>query len=138
MRVYLDSCIIIYLIEGTPDLRDRINRRLLAPADAIPTAVFTDLSRLECRVKPLASGDAMLLRDFDEFFATPGYVKFTMGTPAFDSATDLRARYGLKTPDALHLAAAIASGCEQIWTNDGRLTRAAQGRISVLPMDQIA
>ena len=47
MRVYLDSCIIIYLTESSADVRDRISPRLLSSAGAVPTVVFTDLSRLE-------------------------------------------------------------------------------------------
>ena len=31
MRVYLDSCVIIYLTEGGADMQDRIGRRLLLP-----------------------------------------------------------------------------------------------------------
>ena len=98
MRVYLDSCIIIYLTESSADVRDRISPRLLSSAGAVPTVVFTDLSRLECRVKPLAAGNATVLADYDDFFAAPGYAKFAFDTPTFDIATDLRARYGLNTP----------------------------------------
>lgn len=137
MRVYLDSCIIIYLTEGRADLRDRISRGLLATEDTPPTVVFTDLSRLECRVKPLAAGDATILANYDEFFATPGYVKFVIDTAAFDLATELRARHGLKTPDALHLASAIASGCDEFWSNDERLATAMDVRLRMLTIDQL-
>ena len=43
----------------------------------------------------------------------------------FDRAAELRAKYRLKTPDALHLACAIHHGCSEFWTNDGRLDEAA-------------
>jgi len=45
----------------------------------------------------------------------------------FDRASRLRAGYGLKTPDALHLATALHYGCDEFWTNDGRLKLAAGG-----------
>lgn len=137
MRVYLDSCIIIYLTESSADVRDRISNRLLLFAEDAPTVVFTDLSRLECRVKPLATGNATVLADYDDFFATPGYVKFVMDTLTFDVATEMRARHSLKTPDALHLAAAIASGCDELWSNDARLTRATENRIRIVTIDQL-
>ncbi|MCI5218746.1 MAG: PIN domain-containing protein [Candidatus Electrothrix sp. LOE2] len=41
----------------------------------------------------------------------------------FDKATELRAQYSLKTPDAIHLAAALVSGCDVFLTNDLRLNR---------------
>ena len=138
MRVYLDSCIVIYLTEGSAEMRERIGRRLLRSAEAEPTVAFTDLSRLECRVKPLATGNATLLMDYDSFFATPGYVKYVLDTAAFDIATELRASHGLRTPDALHLAAAIAVGCEELWTNDKRLERAADSRIRIVSIDQFS
>ena len=40
-----------------------------------------------------------------------------------DRATDIRARYGFRTPDAMHLAAAVVSGCDVFLTNDHRLDR---------------
>lgn len=137
MRVYLDSCIIIYLTEGSAEMQDRIGRRLLLPEDDPPTVVFTDLSRLECRVRPLAAGDATALADYDDFFSTPGYVKFAIDTSAFDLATELRARHDLKTPDALHLATAIASGCDEFWSNDDRLARVTGVGIRMLTVDQL-
>jgi predicted nucleic acid-binding protein len=47
-------------------------------------------------------------------------------------ATDLRAQYRLKTPDALHLAAAITAGCDEFWTNEHRLEQAAAGRLTLV------
>ena len=41
-----------------------------------------------------------------------------------------RVQHGLKTPDALHLAAALHHGCTEFWTNDDRL-RAAAGALAV-------
>ena len=37
------------------------------------------------------------------------------------------ARFGIKTPDALHLATAIGHGCAALWTADDRLQRAGHG-----------
>jgi uncharacterized protein len=45
----------------------------------------------------------------------------------FLQAAQLRAHFGLKTPDALHLACAQHHGCEALWTNDDRLARAGHG-----------
>ena len=43
--------------------------------------------------------------------------------------------HGIKTSDALHLAAALESGCSEFWTNDLRLPSAIEEkiRIRVLP-----
>jgi len=50
-----------------------------------------------------------------------------MPPAVYDGAAELRARYGLRTPDALHLACAQHHGCQALWTNDDRLARASHG-----------
>lgn len=47
-------------------------------------------------------------------------------------AADLRARYSLRTPDALHLATAIEARCQAFLTNDNGLRRVAELRVLVL------
>lgn len=47
-------------------------------------------------------------------------------------AADLRARYRLRTPDALQLAATINIGCEVFLTNDAALQRVTELRVLVL------
>ena len=132
MRVYFDSCIVIYLIERREPWHSGIRqqlRRLSTPDSAV---VFTDLNRLECRVFPIAAGMPDLLADYDAFFASDGLVWHGLQTDTFHLATDLRAQYRLKTPDALHLAAAITAGCDEFWTNDQRLEQAAAGRLTLV------
>ena len=119
-RVYLDSCVVIYLREGTPEQRARIHERI-AEAGAIGgTFSVSELGRFECRVGPLKRADAALLADYDAFFALPELIVAPLDRAAFDRAASLRATMGLKTPDALHAGAALASGCDEIWTNDRR------------------
>jgi predicted nucleic acid-binding protein len=48
-----------------------------------------------------------------------------MPAAVFHQAAELRAQYGLKTPDALHLATARHHGCTALWTNDNRLSKVA-------------
>ena len=137
MRVYPDACVVIDVVQGEPALRQRLNAALSPLSRASPEVAYSDLTRLECRVKPLASANTSLLARYDRFFATPGFVRISLDAAVFDQATELRARHGLKTPDALHLAAAIASGCEELWTNDERLIQAAENRIRIVTIDQL-
>lgn len=129
LRVYPDSCALIYLVEQHPQWGVAVEK-LMCPAHGVwPFLIFSELTRLECRVKPMRDGNAKLLAAFDQLFATTGYETQVLDRSVFEFATQLRTQHNLKTPDALHLAAAISSGCEEIWTKDDRLLNAAQGRI---------
>jgi predicted nucleic acid-binding protein len=55
-----------------------------------------------------------------------------MNRQVFDLATELRVQHAIKTPDALHLAAALLSSCREFWTDDKRLASAAQDRIRIV------
>jgi len=135
-RAYLDACVAIYYVERHPTLYLRVQAALFRPGGEDVCPVFSDLTRMECRVLPLRRQDQPLLTRYDSFFNLPDSGHVAMDAAVFDLATELRARHVLKTPDALHLAAAILSGCDEFWTNDNRLNKAAQGRIAVVAFDQ--
>lgn len=130
-RVYLDSCVVIYLIQGPEGLSRAIRGALQPDDDDAPVLCISDLTRLECRVWPIREDDEELLDQFDGLFSSQDIERLAIQTDAFDLATELRARHGTKTPDALHLATAILGGCDEFWTNDHRLTTAASGRITL-------
>ena len=133
-RVYLASCILIYLLEGPLDLRRHIRDAVLAQAEGILEPMVSLLTRLECRVGPLRREDHQLLAQYDALLASTDlrYIPLTAGV--FDRATHLRSRHALKTPDALHLAAALQAECDELWTNDQRFAKVAgkELRIRVL------
>ena len=52
-----------------------------------------------------------------------------------EQAAQLRADYGLRTPDAIQLATAIRSGASSFLTNDGKLPKIAQ--LNLLVLDQM-
>jgi uncharacterized protein len=57
----------------------------------------------------------------------PLFAAVPMPEPVYLQAAELRARFGVKTPDALHLACAQYHRCEALWTNDDRLSQASFG-----------
>lgn len=131
-RVYPDANVLIYLVED-PSTKAAIVRALLQPADGDnPVLVFSELTRLECRVLPLRSGNVAVAAVYDTLFSDARHHFTPMDRACFETATALRAAHGLKTPDALHLAAALQAGCDEFWTNDQRLAQAAQGRMSIV------
>ncbi len=120
MRVYLDASPVVYTVEQVSPYAAAVDARLSAAGVIL---VASDLTRLECRVKPLKAGDTALLQDFDEYFEGVIAEVVPLTREVIDRATEIRAQYGFKTPDAIHLAAAVVSGCDVFLTNDQRLTR---------------
>ncbi|MFP5461381.1 MAG: type II toxin-antitoxin system VapC family toxin [Gammaproteobacteria bacterium] len=121
--IYLDTCLLIYLVEQDPVFSSRI-------AEAIerePAASFaiSPLVRMECLVRPLRDGNLVIQRRFEHAFDT--LVMLDIPAAVFDEAGVLRARFGLRTPEAMHLACAQHHGCQALWTNDDRLARASLG-----------
>lgn len=130
-RIYWDSCIVIYRVQSILPWSRHIAARIDPDLDAVQLHVTT-LTRLECRVFPIRRNDTALLERFEDFFAHPRVQTLDLNRRLFEQATELRAQHRLSTPDALHLAAAIDAGCEEFWTNDRRLERAAAKRIEVI------
>jgi len=129
MRIYLDSAVIIYAVEQVRPYSELVDSRLSASDLEIVTS---DLARLECRVKPLRDKNAALLQDFDDYFERIVELMIPLAREVVDLATGVRARYGFKAPDALHLGAAIWSECEVFLTNDHRLDRFQELPIEVV------
>lgn len=136
--VYPDTCILIYLVEQVGQWAHAVRQRLQPANGALPSLVFTELTRLECRLHPIRSGNALQLAAYDQLFSTPGYRFQALDRSVFDQATQLRMQHGLKTPDALHLAAAVQAGCGEFWTNDQRLARAAHGYLQIVTFEGTA
>ncbi len=120
MRLYLDSAPIIYLIEQSPRYAAAVDELVQNPTTQIITS---ELARLECRVKPLRDANTELLADYDQVVAEVATEIVPLSRAVVDRATEIRANYGFRTPDALHLAAAVLFSCDQFLTNDGRLDR---------------
>jgi predicted nucleic acid-binding protein len=112
----------MYLIEQTSVFHAAVRERLI---EQRPRACWTALTHLECRIKPLREQNIVLLEKYEGFFALSDNIYLGLEWSTFQLASELRARHGLKTPDALHLAAAIEGGCDEFWTNDHRLDSAA-------------
>jgi len=121
-RLYLDANVVIRLIEDEPALREEVWRIVAAHGGPDRVIVVSDLVRLECRVKPLAAGDATVLDAYARYFASPDVTVVSLPTPVYDRATEIRARSRYGLADALHLATAIESGCDAFVTADRRLS----------------
>ena len=62
----------------------------------------------------------------------PNFLSMPTTSRIAERAADLRARYNLRTPDALQLATALEAGCDTFLTNDLALRRVADLRVLAL------
>lgn len=129
MRIYLDSGPLIYTVENVHPYARLIADRLAQPG---VIQVCSDLTRLECRVQPLRDNKPMLLTAFDAYFDNIIDTIVPLSRLVIDQATDLRARYGFTTPDAIHLAAAIFNKCDLFLTNDQGLHKCQEIKVESL------
>jgi predicted nucleic acid-binding protein len=116
MRIYLDTAIIIYLIERPPAFFPSVVNWLSAnPGDL----VSSELVRMESLVVPVRNSDVALIQDFESFFRLQ---VADLGQPdraVLDRTMQIRANYPkLKIPDAIYLASAVELGCDLVLTND--------------------
>ena len=116
---------VIGLIEGDSEQRIALKKYLS------DTTVFSsELVRLEARLLAVRENNSSLLKLYDNFFSVCDFVY--LNRSVFDLATTLRAENNLKTPDALHLAAAIESNCSEFCTNDKHLLKISRQHIKVI------
>jgi uncharacterized protein len=132
LLIYVDSCVVIYLIEQPAGFGHRASARVASLLGAGDKMVVSDLTRLECRCNPLAAGDSVTLNHYDQFFANSVERVAQLTTSVCDRATDIRGHYRFRTPDAIHLAAAVEAACHVFLTNDARLSRFTGLTVEVL------
>jgi predicted nucleic acid-binding protein len=111
-RLYLDASYIIYLVEASSSFHETAVSHFTGFRARDSAVITSELSRLECRIKPLRDHNEGLLRQYAEFFNKADLTVAPIDTRVIDRATDVRARYSLSTPDAIHAATAIELGAD--------------------------
>ncbi len=130
--IYLDSCVLIYAVERDPVFGDRIIEAL--NSDAADEFAISSLVKLECLVKPLEAGNLALQRYYEAAFET--LVLLPMTDEVYVNAAQLRAKFNLRTPDALHLSCAQFHQCRSLWTNDDRMLKSGHGLVTDIVQSQ--
>lgn len=121
--VYLDSCILIYMVEGYTPLQHAL-RQLWdgIKAEAI-RASTSKLSILETLVLPKRREDEDLLDRYEALYSSSRMTFVPISDSILRRGAQLRAGHPpLRTPDAIHLATALGHGCHSFLTHDKRMT----------------
>jgi predicted nucleic acid-binding protein len=130
--VFLDANPVIYLIEQPVRFGPKITARVTALLASGERLAVSDLVRMECQVGPLRANDPVLLAQYVRFFQSPDVSVLAVSPAVCDRAARIRAQYGFKPLDALHLAAAAEYGCSLLITNDAQLRRVPDVTVEIL------
>jgi len=132
-RLGFDTAPVIYFVEAHPEYDMRITPTFERIEQGELEGITSVITLMEVLVQPirlnridLASRYRQLLLDSERFSTLPITIEVA------ERAAELRARYNLRTPDALQVAAAIVRRCEAFLTNDARLKRVAEIRVLTL------
>ena len=120
-RVFWDSNLFIYLMEKG-ERTDRVRSLRAAMTDRGDQLLTSSLTIGELLVKPLAVGAPHLAREYEAVIRESA----TVVPFDIDNArrfAEIRARRGVKVPDAIQLACAAGAAVDLFITNDERLSR---------------
>ena len=123
-RIYIDTAPFIYFVERHPEYFTKMFR-IVGLIEEMPLETFTSVITLtELIVQPLKISNTALAQEYRDVLVSSN--QFTLVTVTEDiaiTAGEIRARYAFRTPDAIHVATAIATGCDTILTNDAAMKR---------------
>jgi predicted nucleic acid-binding protein len=121
-RIGVDTAIFIYLIEEDPRFLPLVEPIFEDVAEGRREIVTSALTLLEVLVVPYGVGNAGLAERYEELLSNSrGIAVIDLTRDQLRTAAQLRAATGVKTPDALQLAAALGAGCMTFVTNDRRI-----------------
>ncbi|GAB4575811.1 MAG: hypothetical protein Kow0077_29150 [Anaerolineae bacterium] len=135
-RLYVETAPLIYYIE--------LHSRYLPIMDIVVAAIDSASIQAESSVitlvevlsHPLQQGNLQLANDYRNILVHSGAFQIIPVTVDIaEQAARLRARYNLRTPDALHIATALERGCDAILTNDVAFKRVEE--LQVLLLDNL-
>lgn len=105
--LFWDACAAIYFVDNSETWVEKLIDLVEQFDDGSGHAV-SQLSLLECRIKPLREQNADVLAAYDRFFTRSDLLQVPLTRPIILEATRIRAMHNLKTPDALQAASALS------------------------------
>jgi predicted nucleic acid-binding protein len=131
--VGVDTAAFIYFIEAHPTYVPALRPLFDAVDREVLTIVTSAVTLLEVLVVPYRAGNQPLAQRYEALLTRGrGITLREIDRPLLRAAAQLRAVAGVRTPDALQLAAVLAEGCTTFVTNDRRLPSLPGLRILLL------
>ena len=121
--VGLDTAPLIYFIEENPDYVSVVQPFFEAMDRGEVHVVTSAVTLLEVLVHPLRRGDQKLADQYrDILLNSKGLATVPVQWDIAERAAQLRAKYAIRTPDAIQVATSLHEGASFFLTNDVRLS----------------
>lgn len=117
-RLYVDTNVLIYIIDGEDHLRQKARQTLnsLRPKFGFVTS---ELTVGECLRGALRRGNKDSAENYRRLLSNRAFITLAPVTlPLIERAAELGASLNMKLVDSLHVATAEACGCQLFITND--------------------
>jgi predicted nucleic acid-binding protein len=122
--VTLDTSLWIYHLEGHPTYQSLASEVLRDVSAGRCRALVSDITLLELLVHPLRLGLEDVADEYEVLLTHfPNARLVSIGRPIVLNAAALRAKYGLRAPDAIIAATGLLGGSTLLVTNDERWKR---------------
>lgn len=132
-KIGLDTQILIYYLEDNKEYAQRVEDILLKIRQGSYHAVFSIIGLIELLTGPKQQQRFNLAADYQQTFIHFPNLEIKPVTFALvEIASDLRAKYKLTTPDAIHVATAIDFGADKFITNDINFKKVKEIKIEIL------
>ncbi|MEP7010589.1 MAG: type II toxin-antitoxin system VapC family toxin [Acidobacteriota bacterium] len=129
----VDSMVFVYHLEGSREFGAAAGALLEAAELGRCRLAASALALLEILVVPKRMGRGDLCRRYRDLLESfPNLDFHELDGDTAEKAAELRARYDLRTPDAIHLATALAAGAEKFASEDRRLRKVKE--LAVVPL----
>ena len=131
--VFLDTAPFIYFIEKNSRYHD-LMKPVISLIDAQESqGVTSTITLLEVLVHPLRDGNKKLADQYKAILlSSNGLLTYEVSHEISERAALLRAKHGLRTPDAIQLATALISKADFFLTNDPALKKVKELKVVVL------
>jgi predicted nucleic acid-binding protein len=117
-KVYIDSVVFIYTLQGNSTFFDVMKPMWEKFQNRDITIICSELAIPEVLFSAVRSGNQDLLNTYKSLLFNSSIVLVPVNQEVLLMATELRVKYRLKTPDAIHAATALSAKCQRFITND--------------------
>lgn len=132
-RLGFDTAPIIYFVEANLQYDALVTSVFQRVDNGDFSGIITSVSLLEVLIVPIRQGNVHLQQEYRDLLLNSSNFQTKDVTPEIaEQAAKLRARYRLKTPDALQIGCALESGCQAFLCNDLDLKRVTELRVLLL------